>query len=134
MASNLETVKKVYESFARGDLPAVLSLMHDEIEWNEPDSIPYGNQVGPQAIAQNIFGRVIQDVADFTVTPAEFVDGGDTIVSIGRYRGRGAKTGMTIDTPFVHVWRIRDGKLSFFQTYTDTKVWVDALGVGAMGV
>jgi ketosteroid isomerase-like protein len=128
MASNLQTVKNVYAAFAQGDVPAILAAMHERIEWHEPESLPYQNQIGPQAIAENVFGRVFQDVTGFTIAAEEFIDGGDTIVTIGRYRGRGSQTGIAIDTPFVHIWRVRDGKLSYFRTYTDTKHWLDALG------
>ena len=129
MSANLDRLKGVYAAFAKGDVQGVLGAMHDRIEWREPASLPYEDQIGPQAVAENIFGRVLQDVTGFTVSPEEFVDGGDTIVSIGTYRGQGAKTGMAFETPFVHVWKFQNGKLSYFRTYTDTKVWVDALGV-----
>ena len=126
--SNLQTLKDTYAAFAKGDVQAVLAGMDDGIEWFEPESIPYGNQVGPQAVAQNIFARVLQDFSGFSATPEEFVESGDTIVSLGRYRGKGAKTGTPIDMPFVHVWRFRGGKLSYFRTYTDTKLWMEARG------
>ena len=126
--SNLQTLKGVYEAFAKGDVPSVRASMDDQINWEEPESLPYESQVGPDAVLQNIFGRVFQDVAGFTVTPEEFVDGGDVIVSLGRYRGTGTKTGKALDTRFVHVWRFKNGKLSYFRTYTDTKHWLDAVG------
>jgi ketosteroid isomerase-like protein len=127
--SNLQTLKGLYDAFAKGDMPTILGAMHEQIEWSEPESLPYKSQVGPQAVLENIFGRVLQDIGGFTVTPEEFVDGGgDVIVSIGRYRGTGTKTGIALDTPFVHVWRFKDGKLSYFRTYTDTKQWIDAVG------
>lgn len=126
--SNLQTVKGIYEAFGKGDLPGVLAVMHERIEWYEPEGLPYENQVGPQAVAENVFGRVLQDVNGFSVSPEEFVDGGDTIVSLGRYRGTGVKTGIAFDTPFVHVWRFTNGKASYFRTYTDTKMWAVALG------
>ena len=129
MTSNLQRLKGLYEAFAKGDVATVLGAMDDRIEWCEPASLPYENQIGPQAVAQNIFARVVQDVSDFSVTPEEFVDGGDTIVTIGTYRGKGAKTGALLDTPFVHVWRFRDGKLTYFRTHTDTKIWAEVLGV-----
>ena len=128
MSSNLSTLKGVYDAFGQGDVPAVLAAMHPDIDWREPQSLPYADQKGPAAVAQNIFMRVVQDVAGFTVTPEQFVDGGDTIVTLGRYRGTGAKTGVPLDTPFVHVWKFRDGKLTFFETFTDTKQWLDVLG------
>jgi len=131
MSANLDRLKGLYEAFAKGDVTAVLGAMDDRIEWREPDSLPYEDQVGPQAVAENIFARVMQDVNGFTVAPDEFVDGGDTIACTGTYSGRGAKTGLSFSTPFVHVWKFRNDKIVYFRTYTDTKVWADVLGVGA---
>jgi uncharacterized protein len=31
--SNIETVKGVYEAFGRGDIPAILEVIADDIEW-----------------------------------------------------------------------------------------------------
>jgi len=131
MSANLDRLKALYDAFAKGDVAAVLGAMDDRIEWREPDSLPYEDQVGPQQVAENIFARVVQDVNGFTVTPEEFIDGGDTIACTGRYRGRGAKTGLSFDTPFVHVWKFRHEKIVYFRTYTDTKVWAEVLGVAA---
>ena len=118
----------MYDAFAKGDVQAVLAAMHDDVQWHEPESLPYGNQVGPQAVAQNIFAKVLEDISGFAAAPQEFVDGGDIVVSIGTYSGQGARTGKRFDMPFVHVWRFRDGKISGFRTYTDTKLWLEALG------
>ena len=131
MSANLDQLKRLYDAFARGDVASVLGVMDDRIEWREPDSLPYEDQVGPQAVAENIFARVLQDVNEFVVTPEEFVDGDETIACTGRYSGRGAKTGLSFNTPFVHVWKFRNGKIVYFRTYTDTKVWADVLGIGA---
>lgn len=30
---NIATVKKIYEAFGRGDVPAILEVMHPEVEW-----------------------------------------------------------------------------------------------------
>jgi uncharacterized protein len=54
------------------------------------------------------------------------VDGGDTVVGIGVYSGKGAKGDFEAD--FTHVWRFRDGKVTAFRTYTDTHIWMQALG------
>ena len=131
MSANLDRLKRLYDAFAKGDVAAVLGAMDERIEWREPDSLPYEDQVGPQAVAENIFARVLQDVHEFTVTPEEFIDGDDAIACTGRYSGRGAKTALSFNTPFVHVWKFRAGKIVYFRTYTDTKVWADVLGVGA---
>ena len=131
MSANLDRLERLYDALAKGDVAGVLGVMDERIEWREPESMPYEDQVGPQAVAENVFARILQDVNDFSVTPEEFVDGDGTIACIGRYSGRGAKTGLAFDTPFVHIWKFRDGKIVYFRTYTDTKVWTDVLGAGA---
>jgi ketosteroid isomerase-like protein len=35
-----DVVRGVYDSFARGDVPAVLAAMADGIEWHEAEGMP----------------------------------------------------------------------------------------------
>ena len=128
MGSNVPTVKGVYDAFAKGDLPAVLGVMDDKIEWIEPANLPFDNQTGPQAVAENIFGRVMTMIPNLTVNPREFIDGGDIVVSLGTYRGQAADTGNELEAEFAHVWRFTDEKVTGFQVLTDTHGWLKALG------
>lgn len=128
MSSNVSVMTALYDAFARGDIGAVLAAFDDTIDWQEPESLPFDNQVGPQAVGENIFGRVIQLVPNLSVAPAEFHDAGDVVFVVGTYRGTGAATGTDFEAPFVHVWRMRDGKATGFRTYTDTHIWLEALG------
>jgi ketosteroid isomerase-like protein len=128
MASNIEVIKGLYESFAKGDIGAVLGALDEKIDWQEPESLPFENQIGPQAVATNIFSRVMELVPNFSVTPSEIHAAGDVIFGLGTYRGTGAATGKDFQTAFVHVWRLRNGKITGFRTFTDTHVWLQALG------
>ena len=58
MASNADTVRELYEAFSSGDIATVLAEMDDQIYWEEPASMPFKNERGPRAIAENIFGPV----------------------------------------------------------------------------
>jgi ketosteroid isomerase-like protein len=118
---NIEFLKGVYGAFARGDVPAVLGAFADDIEWYEAEGLPYGGLYrGGEAVAQNVFGPISQDVDDFAVTPEEFVGSGDTVVAVVRYTGTGKATGKALDVPVVHVWDIRDGKAARFRQFIDT--------------
>ena len=128
MASNVDVVKGIYESFGKGDVGAVLGTFDEKIDWQEPDSVPYEDQIGPEAVGENVFGRVLQDVQNFSVTPHEIHEAGDIVFTIGTYRGTGAATGKDFEAAFVHVWRMRDGKAVGFRTYTDTHTWLQAIG------
>ena len=130
MGNNADAVRGVYEAFANGDVAAVLAAMDDKIDWQEPASVPFENQVGPQAVAENIFGPVLAQIEGFSGTPNEIVDGGDIVCATGVYNGTGVKTGIELNADFAHIWRFGpDGKITGFRTYTDTHLWRQALGV-----
>jgi hypothetical protein len=124
-----DVVKAIYDAFGRVDVPAVLGAFDPQIRWSEAEGYVYadGNPyIGPQAVALGVFQRLDSDFREFAVVPQSFIDGGDTIVVEGRYRGLMKATGRRIDAQFAHVWELRDGKVVRFQQYTDTRQWVDA--------
>jgi ketosteroid isomerase-like protein len=131
MGTSADVVKSLYAAFAKGDVPAVLGLFDPHIEWREADGFLYadGNPyVGPQAVAQGVFQRLVSDLEQFTAVPANFIDGGETVVVEGRYKGRMKATGTLLDAQFAHVWVLRGGKVVRFQQYTDTAQWSRAAG------
>ena len=120
---NVALIRGIYDAFAKGDVPAVLGAMSPKIVWNEAENFPYADKnpyVGPDAIVQGVFMRLATEWDGFAVAPEEFLDAGDTIVVLGRYRGAYKSTGKSQSTQMVHVWRVKDGKASQFQQYADT--------------
>jgi ketosteroid isomerase-like protein len=116
-----ELVRAVYEAFGRGDVPAVLGAMAADIEWHEADGMPYGGVYhGGEAVAQNVFGPITQDVVDFAVTAEEFIASGDAVAAVVRYTGTGRATGKELDLPVVHLWKVRNGKVEQFRQFIDT--------------
>jgi|SRR3990172_541685 hypothetical protein len=129
MGKNGDIVKALYDAFGKGDVPAVLGAFDPEIQWREAENFLYadGNPyAGPQAVAEGVFQRIVSDVENFAVLPERFVEGGDTVVAEGRYRGTMKTTGTPVDAQFAHIWQLRDGKVVRFQQYTDTKQWSEA--------
>jgi ketosteroid isomerase-like protein len=122
--SNVELVRSVYDAFGRGDVDTVLSAMDPAIEWRQAEGNPYEPSgaawIGPDAVMQNLFVRIVTEWDGFTVTPKEFHDAGDTVVVEGRYTGTYKATGRSMDAQFCHVFKIRDGKATSFQQFVDT--------------
>ena len=120
---NVELVRGIYEAFAAGDVGGVLGRMSPDIVWNEAENFPYadGNPyVGPEAIANGVFARCVSEWDEFAAVPEEFLDAGDTVVVLGRYKGAYKATGRDQNVQMVHVWRVRDGQATQFQQYADT--------------
>ena len=75
-------------------MPAVLGAFTDDIEWFEAEGMPYGGlHRGGEAVAQNVFGPISEDVEGFAVTPEEFIGDGATVAAVVRYTGTGKATG-----------------------------------------
>ncbi|MEJ2541460.1 MAG: nuclear transport factor 2 family protein [Gemmatimonadota bacterium] len=131
MATPKETVQALYDAFGRGDAETALGLLHGSVNWNEAENGPLagGNPyIGPQAVGGGIFAPLARDLADFQVTPQEFVTEDGNVVAFGRYTGTHRETGHALDAQFVHRWTVKDGKITAFQQYTDTAQWTRVYG------
>ncbi|WP_456428159.1 nuclear transport factor 2 family protein [Rhodocaloribacter sp.] len=119
--NNLDLIRAAYAAFARGDVPAVLGLMDENIAWREAEGFPYGGLYhGPEAVLNNVFMKLGTEWEGYRAKPEEFIDGGDTCVVLGTYSGTWLATGKRMEAPFAHVWKMRDGKAYAFRQYTDT--------------
>lgn len=126
--SNVRLIQRLYQAFARGDVPGVLGTFDPEIEWISAEGAPYpGTFVGPNAILTNIFARIGSEWDGFRVEPAEFLDAGEHVVALGRYHGAYKSTGRGMSAAFAHGWTVRDGRVLRFRQYVDTRKMAEAL-------
>jgi ketosteroid isomerase-like protein len=75
-----------------------------------------------------VFARIGGDWDGFAAVSDELIDGGDTIVSLGNYSGTFKGTGKPMRAQFVHVFRVKNGKITGFQQYADTLGTAIAMG------
>jgi ketosteroid isomerase-like protein len=128
-SDHVSLVKQVYDAFAKGDVPGVLANFDPQIDWREAEGFAYadGNPyIGPEAVLQGVFGRLMSEWNGFAATPQEFLATADGVVTLGRYTATNKATGRAVDAPFAHIWRVQDGKLRYFQQFTDTAQFAGA--------
>jgi ketosteroid isomerase-like protein len=129
---NIGFVRGLYEAFNKGDVEAVLGSFDENIDWYEAEGMPQGGHYqGPQAIADNVFGPVVNDIDGFAVTPDELFAGGDEVVVIVTYSGTARESGKDLRQQAVHTWTVRDGKIARFRQFMDTVKYNEVLGVAA---
>ena len=51
--------------------------------------------------------------------PERFERVGDRLLVTGRWNARGSESGVELDIPATWVVEVRDGKVAYWQTYTD---------------
>jgi ketosteroid isomerase-like protein len=128
---NVAVIKGIYDAFGAGDVAGVLGAMSPDIVWHEAENFPYADRnpyVGPQAIAEGVFGRCITEWDEFNVQMTDLIDGGDRVVALGRYGGAYKASGGAMNPQAAHVWTLKDGKAVAFQQYIDTLAVSRAMG------
>ncbi len=122
MTSPVDLVKSFYAALARGDVPAVVGVLHPDLHWTEAEGFPYhsGTWRSPQEVVDKLLVPLMRDWDGFSAAAHDVVAAEGRVFSIGAYAGTSKATGKTMRAPFVHVWEVRDGKLSRFDMHTDT--------------
>ena len=127
---DVETVRSAYDAFNRKNIPAVLALYDPQIEWIEAGGgrSPAGTFHGLESVANDVFATVPQNFNDFRAEPEQFIDAAEhVVVVVGRFRGK-VTSGAMLDAPFVHVNRMRNGKVTGFQNFVEATSWAKAWG------
>ncbi|WP_297335858.1 nuclear transport factor 2 family protein [Algoriphagus sp.] len=129
-AENKAIVNSLYQAFAKGDVPGVLDTMDPQIVWNEAEGNDYakGNPyVGPEAVLNGVFGPILQDHEYFNLQNIELHEMlHDKVLATLRYDAK-TKKGNAYNAQVAHLWTVKNGKITGFQQYVDTRKLHDAM-------
>ena len=120
MGSKAQVVQQAYEAFGRGDIPAIVGMLDDGVVWSSPGTLPHGGTFkGPDEVARFFSG--LAAAWDGLGLDVEAVDeiGGDLVVGVVRASGTRSGTGAAADFGAVHVFDVRDGRITRFREYAD---------------
>ena len=130
--TNAEVVQQSYAAFGQGDIPALLSLLTDDVEWTlqGPSVIPWaGTHHGHEGVTE--FFSLLGETLEFEqFEPREYVAQGDTVVVLGHERSLIKPTGRGFEQEWAHVYTLRDGKIAKHRALENTAAYVAALNAG----
>ena len=119
---NVQVVQAMYAAFKRGDVPAVLDRLAEDIEWRiaGPSELPYaGLHRGRDEVAK--FFETFAQASEFEVfEPQEYFSRGDKVVVLGHERQRVKATGRVVETEWAMVFTLRAGTIARFHNFVDT--------------
>jgi uncharacterized protein len=129
MAENVDALKKAFDGFNGGDEEAVAAIYQDDAKWEGPaaEEVPGGGTHEGKDKILEMLGGIQEDWENFQATPDEFIDAGDTVVVLGHVDAKHKESGNELKTPFVHVWRMSDGKAKRVQALVDTHEVLEAM-------
>jgi ketosteroid isomerase-like protein len=126
---NEKIVRGLYTAYLTADLQTVLKACSEDTEWlaiGPTDRLPYaGLHRGREQVAR--YFAILDDKEESDhLAPHEFVASGDKVIVFGNYSARVNATGQKFETDFVHVFTLREGKITNFRDFYDTAAAVDA--------
>lgn len=118
--SNTAVIQNVYTAFNRGDIQTVLTNVESNAEWVNfgPGIVPYfGTFTGR---ITDFFQAIGGSTNNGNVAVDRYLDAGESVITEGRWTATVKDTGAPIDARIVHVFTLRNGKISSWRGYSDT--------------
>jgi uncharacterized protein len=119
VAANREVVEQAYEAFGKGDIPALLDLLDDGVEWSSPKSLPQGGSFRGKDGVGNFFAGV-GAAWDPLEVEVEVIDdlGGELVVGVVHLSGT-LRGGGSAGYGAAHVFTVHGNKITRFREYVD---------------
>ena len=127
---NLTIVKDIYNAVGRGDMPAILDRVTDDVDWAAEAAAKtapwHGPRVGQDGVA-SFFGDLAASVEISAFTPHSFAAGENDVHLLVDWTFRAIKTGREASMTMHHYWRLHDGKVTYFRGSEDTELTAEVL-------
>ena len=121
---NLDAVGQIYEAFGRGDVPAILEHLAEDVEWeygvNSTDVPWLQPRRGRQEVPK--FFEALGSALEFhRFVPKTFLESDDVVVVLIDLEATVKATGRGIlEEDEVHIWRFEGGQVVQFRHRADT--------------
>ena len=120
---NVQVVQDLYGAFGRGDMPAILDLLDEDVDWffnGSREEIPFaGRRRGHQEMIE--FFQIIGETCEvLEFGPSEIKAMDDQVLVLGRERVRVRKTGRVFESEWAHLFKVDQGRVCQLREYNDT--------------
>ena len=130
---NLNVVKDVYLAYRDRNFDALRNCLAEDVRWfaiGPPDLIPTaGTRYGHDQVEQ--YFVTLDDIEGIeSFEPKEFILEGDKVVAMGDLERLVDSKGKVLQSPWVHVYTVGNGKITDFRSFYDTAAAVTAIASG----
>jgi uncharacterized protein len=118
---NIQAVKDGYQAFSRRDIPGLLELLTEDVEWYHPGAYSLSGTYHGRTGVAHFLQKIAQDFEILDLQTREFLADGDRVLVVGWERAKIKATNRTYEADWIHAFTLRNGKLTKFREYTDTQ-------------
>jgi ketosteroid isomerase-like protein len=121
---NVDLMKRGYAAFAGGDLDTLKELFADDIVWHNPgESIISGDYKGRDEVFA-FFGKLVQETGGtFRLDIHDILANDEHAVALARVHAE--RNGKVEDQNVVHVFHVKDGKVTEFWAMSEDQAAAD---------
>ena len=124
---NVKTTQLIYEAFGRGDVPAILDHLADDVVWDQ-DAPGYGVPIYEPGAGKQHVGRFFESLGGVEFErfePTNFLVGGDQVAVTINVKVTVKSTGKSAEALEIHLWTFgADGKITRFFHCIDRHAFV----------
>jgi ketosteroid isomerase-like protein len=127
---NKEIVQKIYSALRTKDTQFILQLLSEDAHWSvsaTTDKIPWAETGrGHEAVVEYI--RIMNEwLSPEAYVIQDLFENGNKIIAFGFNAGYIKPTGDHYEFDFVHLWELKNGKVTKFRAYYDTAYLANAI-------
>ncbi|MBI3285135.1 MAG: nuclear transport factor 2 family protein [Burkholderiales bacterium] len=122
MTSSLAIVQQAYAAFGRGDIPAILELVANEVDWELvcPKSLVYSGRRRTREEVAAFFAAIPQTDNIHVFEAREFIAAGEHVTVLGWERSTALDTKQDFESEWVHVFTVKNGKVTRWRGFLNT--------------
>jgi hypothetical protein len=122
MGTSTTVVQQAYEAFGRKDVPAILELVADEVDWEFVGSagLPYAGRRRNRNEVRDFFAAIPRTDDIHAFEPREFIEAGEHVTVLGWERATALDTGKQFEGEWVHVFTVKSGKVTRWRGFFNT--------------
>jgi uncharacterized protein len=127
---NVELVEEMFARFQSGDRTAWRNQIAEDVIWDtSATTMPGAGIYQGHAGVERFFVEWMGAWKDPSVEPLEFIDAGESIVSVFRWTGIGKTSGVPTQRDFFGVYDLRDRRVSRYRQYENRTEALEAAGL-----
>lgn len=126
---NVRLAQSLYAAFARPDIETIVASCDPSVIWisnADPALLPFGGERRGLDGVRSFFRELAANIEVDSYEPLQFFGGPDFVAVFGRLIGHSKRTGDPFEDDWMHMIRIRNGKVTEFRLFNDTHALLQA--------